>query len=457
MAETTDAGLFPRTYFRAPRVPFDFRALGLALLGWVVYWAGARLILEIFDKDVASSFLAAAFRIFAEVPYVGGVIAHFLDTVFVAPVSDMSVVRFPLEDYTFWHVLGGAIWFFAVWTFFSQGIHRITALRIARDEGLSLVEALKFSAKNWTTVLLAPVIIVALIAVMYGCNALAGLVTSIPFVGQILALIVVPLAVISSLLILLVAVGGVFGLPLIGAAAAWERNGSLDAISRAFSYVFARPLQFFWSYFLIFLFVGIVLLVGSWFIFTLTKSVDAGTVFSDEPTVLIDAPPRDNVEGSDYQDLSNDAKELYAKLAEKTGYEPREREAPHKEPYAQSWHGVSQAPWAHKLTALLFWVILNLIWIGVFGYAIYWFLGATTSVYADLRLDVDGTEEDEIYLEEEEEDFEALAAGSTPPPPTPGEGTAGTGTATPPASGPTGTERPGDVPPGSEERPGGPA
>ena len=44
------------------------------------------------------------------------------------------------------------------------------------------------------------------------------------------------------------------GLPLVGAAAAWERNGSLDAISRAFSYIFARPLQFFWNYFLILLF-----------------------------------------------------------------------------------------------------------------------------------------------------------------------------------------------------------
>ena len=38
----------------------------------------------------------------------------------------------------------------------------------------------------------------------------------------------------------------------------------------------------------------------------------------------------------------------------------------------------------HGLNAIVFWVILNLIWLGIFGYAIYWFLGATTSVYADL-------------------------------------------------------------------------
>ena len=31
-------------------------------------------------------------------------------------------------------------------------------------------------------------------------------------------------------------------------------------------------------------------------------------------------------------------------------------------------------------------------------------IGASTSVYADLRADVDGTEEDEVYVEEEDQD-----------------------------------------------------
>ncbi len=73
-----------------------------------------------------------------------------------------------------------------------------------------------------------------------------------------------------------------------------------------------------------------------------------------------------------------------------------------------NFKAVIATPADQILNAFTFWVVLNLIWFGVFGYAIYWFFGASTSVYADLRADVDGTEEDEIYLEDEEDDFDAF-------------------------------------------------
>ncbi|MFV1958206.1 MAG: hypothetical protein ACC662_02210, partial [Planctomycetota bacterium] len=390
----------PRTYFKAPRVPFDFRGVTLAVFGYLVYWAGGLLLSEIFGKkDVPGAFLAAAVDIFRGLPFIGTVIRDFLLEVFKAAPG--------IEAYTFWDKLVGAAWFFAVWSFFGQAIHRIVSLRIARDEGLSLGEALKFAAKNWPTVLLVPAIVAGAMAFFYGCNTLGGLVVSIPWIGQILGLVIIPLAVISTLLILLIGIGGAFGMPLIGAAAAWERNGTLDAISRAFSYIFARPLQFFWNYFLIFLFIGVILLIGSWFTYTLVKSVDAGAVFSDEFSVTIDAPRFSNEENSEFAGLSNDAKDLYVKLADKTKYTSGAR-SPNVEPFALDFHTVIESPWSQKLNAFVFWAALNLIWLGIFGYAVYWFMGASTSVYADLRADVDGTEEDEIYLEEEEEDFDAF-------------------------------------------------
>jgi hypothetical protein len=427
MAETSDTGLIPRTYFRAPRVPFDFRALGLAIVAYLVYWGGGLLLKEMFGgKDVAGAFLASAFSIFRDIPYLNRPIADVLHSVF-----GVNVFAFQLGDFTFWHVLVGGIWFFAVWSFFGQGIHRIASLRIARDEGLTFAEALRFSWKNWPTVLLAPAFIAGAIGFFYLCNFVAGLVVAIPFVGGILGIILVPLAALSSLLILLIGLGGFFGLPLIGAAAAWERNGSLDAISRAFSYLFARPLQYFWNYFLILLFLGIVLLVGNWFVFTLVKSVDSG-LWSDQASVMVDPEPRSNADDSGFQHYSSDAKQLHADLEAATGYTPGSTAAPEVQPFAMNIKTLGKAPAAHWVTALVFFVVLNLIWFGVFGYAVYWFLGASTSVYADLRADVDGTEEDEIYLEEEDEDFEALAQGgptvpapepgappSTPPPPPP--------------------------------------
>lgn len=400
MANTVDTGLLPRTYFKAPRVPFDFRALALGMLGYLVYWGGSELLNKIFGmENIVGSFLGAASRIFEQIPYVGRVIGGFLGDVFLGGKLETT-------GYTFWHQLVGGVWIFVVWSFFGQAIHRITSLRIARDEGLSFGEAFAFAAKNWITVVLAPVIVALTIAFFYGCNAVAGLAISIPFVGQLLGLILLPLALISSLLILLIAVGGVFGLPLIGAAAAWERNGTLDAISRAFSYIFARPLQFFWNYFLIFLFVGVILLVGSWFVFVLTKSVDSG-LLSDRMSILIDAPVQSNG-NPDYRDLDQDLQTDMQNLVAETGYTPG-LDAPDVQPFARNIRAVGVGGWSYGLSAFVFWVLINLIWIGIFGYAAYWFLGATTSVYADLRADVDGTEEDEIYLEEEEEDFDALA------------------------------------------------
>ena len=111
-------------------------------------------------------------------------------------------------------------------------------------------------------------------------------------------------------LITLIAIGGVLGLPLVGAAAAWERNGSLDAISRAFSYIFARPLQFFWNYFLIFLFTSVILIAGGHFTKILTGSVDA-LLWREQASVLIDTPSDRDSSDKKY---SEETKEMVGKL-----------------------------------------------------------------------------------------------------------------------------------------------
>jgi hypothetical protein len=420
---TTDTGLLPRTYFRAPRVPFDFRAVAIGVLAYLVFWGGTVLLRSAFDPvSPVDAFFDRFFELIRPIPFIGEAAVRFFDTVFVPAHG---------TEGTFWHALIGGTWTFLVWAFFGQAIHRIISLRIARDEGLSIKEALAFAAKNFATIALCPLIVAAAIALFYGCNALAGLAISIPYVGPILAFVLLPLAVISTLIIVLIAIGGIIGMPLVAAAAAWERNGSLDAISRAFSYVFARPLQFFWNYLLIFLFTGIILLVGVFFVSVLTKSVDAGMLV-ERPSMILNTPEDGSAR---YEKYDDGTKTLYQDIGRETA----------QRPYAISWAAVDHAPWANldKVTAFAFWAILNLILVSVLGYAAYWFLGATTSTYADLRADVDGTEEDEIYLEEEEEDFEALAKGDagttvgTTPVPTPPEDAL-----PPPSTPPPGTGQP---------------
>ena len=403
MADTgtagSDSGLLPRTYFRAPRVPLDLRALFLAIVGYGVFRAGSWVLTKICDgTSPVSTFIDEMLKVI-QIPYINEEFRGFVQSTFLGGEH--------LPTGGFWIGLLGGAFVFAVWGFFGQAIHRITALRIARDEGMPLKDALAFAAKNFTTILLCPVIVGLAIAFFYGCNALAGLAISIPFLGEILSIILLPLATISTLVLLLIAIGGAVGMPLVAAAAAWERNGSLDAISRAFSYVFARPLQFFWNYFLIFLFTTVILMAGFHFSNLLASSVDKGLI-PEKASMIIATPEHGS---PTYDKYDNETKTAYGKLDEKTKGE---------HPFVMSLSSLSETPASQWATVLVFWAILNLVKFGTLAAALWWFFGATTSTYADLRSDVDGTEEDEIYLEEEEQDFEALAkAPDTSAPPAP--------------------------------------
>jgi len=159
MANPYNPSLMPRTYFRAPRVPFDFRAVLFAALGYLVWWAGDAALSGIFDKQsVSSAFLVWLYRLFEGIPYLGGGLRLALSGVF-----HMDVGNAMTGGYTFWHELVGGLWFVGVWSFVTLGVARIVALRIARDEGLSIGETIRFSLKNWTSLLFVPLIIGGLI------------------------------------------------------------------------------------------------------------------------------------------------------------------------------------------------------------------------------------------------------------------------------------------------------
>ena len=73
-------------------------------------------------------------------------------------------------------------------------------------------------------------------------------------------------------------VGGVLGLPLMWCGVTVERNGALEAVSRAFSYVSARPIHFFFTYLLIFVLMSAVTLLSGYFESSTKISLRAGIV-----------------------------------------------------------------------------------------------------------------------------------------------------------------------------------
>lgn len=436
MAEPSDVGLMPRSYFKLPRVPFDFRAVALGILAYLAVWGGDLFWSQLLTSSkvsVVGAFVRWFLDLLQGLPEIQDLLSTFLGRVFQFPAAERAAETLEI-------VVGG-VWFFAALAFFGQAIRRIVALRIARDEGLSLKEGLAFAAKNWVTMMVAPVVVAVAVGVFWVCNWIAGFLVGVPGLGIVTSLIFVPLAALSTLLMLLIALGGVLGMPLMGAAAAWERNGSLDAISRAFSYVFARPLQYFFNYVLVLSFALIILFAGSWFVAAFAKTIENGMLLDDRLSVAVNAPSEGDHEA--IQDLSDKAKDDGRKYFELTGYNGHPEggvgAGSQAQPFVRDFDTVWHAPLLLKVPLFMLWLFVNLIWLGVFGYALFWFLGASCCVYADLRYDVDGTPEDEIHTDEDEVPIETGVGGvnlpsSLPPTGAPAPGSSAPDAGSPPAA-----------------------
>jgi hypothetical protein len=126
--------------------------------------------------------------------------------------------------------------------FFGGAVHRIAALHFAREEKISATEALRFSARKFGSFFTAPLIP---LAVLFGTGlvflTIGGVIGSIPWFGDILMGLLFVLALAVGLLLAFLLVGLAAGGPLMYPTIAVEGSDGFDAISRSFSYVFARP------------------------------------------------------------------------------------------------------------------------------------------------------------------------------------------------------------------------
>ncbi|MHC4223918.1 MAG: hypothetical protein ACYSUN_08010, partial [Planctomycetota bacterium] len=194
--------------------------------------------------------------------------------------------------------------------------------------------------------------------------------------STLLNFVIFPLVLLSSLLITFSLLGGLVTLPLMWAGIAVEQNGALEAVSRAFSYIFARPLRFFFGYALILLLAAIVLLLADHFEATVKHSLQAGVVRSNLDDLIRKEPEEVSVLAKPHQN------------APKT---VREKEG------ISNLGNVRDAKWYDAIGFLWMWLLLSLFMLGFTGYAIYIFLGGTVSLYLQLRKEVDGADEGEIY------------------------------------------------------------
>jgi hypothetical protein len=156
-------------------------------------------------------------------------------------------------------------------------ICRISALQVARGEKPGLTEAMRFSTKRFTSFItapLAPFVIIAFIGIFI---FILGVLGNIPRAGEIIVAIGMPLAVFAGILITVVVLGTIAGFNLMFPAVAYDGSDCFDAISRSFSYVYAKPwrMLFYTSiaivygsicYLFVRFFAFLSLLISHWFI-----------------------------------------------------------------------------------------------------------------------------------------------------------------------------------------------
>lgn len=129
----------------------------------------------------------------------------------------------------------------AVMSIAGGAICRIAALQFARGEKPGLNEALRYSIKKFMSFFTAPLAPFGIIIFIGIFVFLLGLAGNIPRVGELIVGLGMPLALFAGSLLAVIVIGAVAGFNLMFPAVAYDGSDSFDAISRSFSYVYAKP------------------------------------------------------------------------------------------------------------------------------------------------------------------------------------------------------------------------
>ncbi len=254
-----------------------------------------------------------------------------------------------------------------IWSVFAGAITRLTALEFARGEKIGLKESLSFVMRKFWSYFWSPLTPVLGVLFFIACNVAGGLLGKIEFAGEIVVAVGFPLAIISGLLIVFLGIVGVIGFILMFPAISSEGSDAFDAISRAYSYVLSRPLHFL-SLFITIIVCGTILAFITGYGACLIMQTSYFTV------------------GLGMGEKLNEIRSFIAGL---------------------SGGGdtiTSLNPISMRIAALLFMLYIVLIKIAVGSIIIAYAVSASTITYLIMRKDVDGTEMDDIYIEEKEED-----------------------------------------------------
>jgi hypothetical protein len=302
------------------------------------------------------------------------------------------------------YLLAVIAWTLAVWAFFGGAITRMAAVQVARNEKISMREALRFAKDRLQSFFFAPVIPLVILGVLTFFLILFGLFSGlIPIVGDVfISGLLWPIVIILGLIMAVVLVGLV-GWPLMNPTISTEGSDSFDALSRSYSYVYQAP----WHYLfyaavslaygaVLVFFVGLMgslmVYLGEWGV-SQTPFLSSPVAANDrEPTYLFVYAPTSFGWRNLLLHSSPFAKE---EVAVTPGGGLRKS-------YEMTEEYVNSMSWYNYVGAFLVSVWLYLLFLLVVGFGYSFFWTASSIIYLLMRHKVDDTDLDEIHLEEEE-------------------------------------------------------
>jgi len=262
---------------------------------------------------------------------------------------------------------------------------RITALQFARGEKPGMAEAIRFSTKrfvNFFTAPLAPIGIIIFIGLFIFLLGLAG---NIPRAGELIIGLGMPLALFAGVLVAVIVIGAVAGLNLMFPAVAYDGSDCFDAISRSFSYVYARP----WR---MAVYTAIAAVYGS-FCYAFVR------IFA----FLLIWITRWILQLGLWADIGSKEVNKLAAIWPK----PELR-------YLVRFSPPGEANWTEWAAAFLVYLSLLVIVGLVVSFIISFYLSANTIIYSLMRNKVDNTAFDDIYMQFDEAEVEPTASELLP-------------------------------------------
>jgi hypothetical protein len=306
------------------------------------------------------------------------------------------------------------VWTLAVWGFFGGAICRIAAVQIARNERISLAEAIAFTRERFVSYLAAPVFPMVLLAFFVVILILFGWIQWIPWLGDLWGGALWPVVLLIGFMMAIVMVG-LIGWPLMIATISTEGTDSFDALSRSYSYVYQAPWQYLWYNFLAVVYGAVLVFfigfMASLFVFLGKWGVGSapGLARSDpekdrEPSYLFDYAPT----SYGWRDLLISSSPFTESLPDVSPEGKPIARLDFTPEYRRSITGMNA--FGAGLVAVWIWPLFLLV-LG-FGYSYFW--SASTMIYLLMRRYVDDTEMDEVHQEDDDLEDPFLKSTTAP-------------------------------------------